>query len=91
MFPFARPKTTGLELFCQVLHTGRWQAKPGLKVGYARPLHEGVLVFFYDPFSPTSCKAPSSPVWLVFVASGSQSKVGERTALGEVFAFFCRR
>ena len=63
-----------------------WQAKPGLKVDNVRPLHEGVLAFFDDPFGPTSFKSPSSPVRLVFVAGSFQSKVRERTAPGGVIA-----
>ena len=72
VFPFPRPKATGLELVCQFLHTGRWQAKPGLEVCYARPLNEGVLPLFNDLFGPTSFKASSPPVWLVFSASSFQ-------------------
>ena len=62
-----------------------------LEVCYARPLNEGVLPFFKDPFGPTSFKAPFPPVGLVFSASGFQCEVGERTAPGGVFeVLFCR-
>ena len=44
--------------------------------------------FFCDPFGQTSFKSPSSPVWLVFVASSFESKVGERTAPGGIFRSF---